>query len=891
MRPANWIYTLPLRFRSLFQRRKLRKELDDELRYHIESKTEEYVATGMNPEEARYAARRAFGNPTVLKEETQDTWGWVRLEQILRDFRNGARSLWRTPRFAVAAILVMGLGIGATTALFAAVRSVLLEPLPFKDSDRLIRLYEQSADDKFSYNQNSGGVFAEWKKQSHGFSDLAIVSDGATYNLSAPGAQLPEKVSGAECSWNLFATLGIPPVVGRVFGEADDQPSAGGTAILSWGLWKRRFRGASSVINQIIYLDSKPYTVIGVMPQWFAYPGPSVHLWTAINHEESPQEMQAVDSHDFLAIGRLKPGASEEQATSELSLIIRRIHDQQPENPFISVAAQSRPLLDDIVGEVKTPLYVLLAATGCVFLIACLNVANLLVARGAARQKEIAVRTALGGSRWRLLCEHLTESFLLAAAGGAVGVIIAVSAIRWFVTMRPDMSRVDTIHLDGWVLGFAAGLVLLCAVFAGLTSAFSIKTGRILPALQEAFAFAQCGQVRVRLRKALLSLEVGVTVVLLITAALLLKSYSRLRAADLGCITRNVLTMHFSLPETKYNQASQRVNFYEELLTRTRSLPGVLGAGLVRAVPGEGYSGDSGFAIAEHPPVPVGEMQFAIERWADPGYFGALGIPFLRGETFAGIRTPAQGRQVIITEAFARKYFPDEDPLGKHLLTIGRQSFRVVGVVGNTRFHVAAHGEAWPMMYFPLYAPIYDGAVPNRVTLAVRSNGNVTSLALPIQKIVQQLDPELAVADILTMDQIISKTTLDARFEATLLLAFAVLSLVLAATGLFGVLSYLATQRTTELGVRIALGAQRSEVLRLMITDGLRPAAVGLILGLGVSVGAARVIRGLLYGAQPLDASVFVAASVLLMVVAAASCVMPALRASRIDPMQALRNE
>ena len=873
-----------MRSRMFFHRRREVQRLDAELAFHLEQQIAEYVAAGISPEEARYAARRSFGNAMLLREQARDTWSWNRLEVFLQNLRISIRTLARAPGFASIAVLVIAIGIGANVALFTVVRSVLMRPLPFKDPERLLRLYEHSSDDKFQYNEVAGGIFSEWKKQSYSFSDLALVLTWPEYNLSGARGQLPERLRAAFCSSNLFPMLGVEPALGRGFTAADDQPSANATVILSWGLWKRRFGGDPAILNQTIHLDAKPYTVIGVMPSWFAYPEQSVQLWTPVYHEQFPERWEQLDSHMFVAIGRLKPGLTAAEATSELSLIVQRLHDEHKDNPFISKAAHTRPLLDDIVGDIKTPLYALLAATGCLLLIACLNVASLLVARGAARRRELAIRTALGGNRWRLLGEHLTESCILSAAGGAVGFLLAYTVIQWFVAARQDMRRVEAIHIDGSILAFAVGLILLCSLFAGVTSAFSINSDRVLPSLQESSRSHSISPGRVRLRKWLLSLEVGLTVVLLIGAGLLLKSYQRLRSSDLGCITRNVLKMNISLPDARYGQPAQRVNFLETLLGRVRSLPGVQAAGLVSLVPGQGYYGDNGFVITEHPPLPMGQSQYAVVCWADPGYFAALGIPLRRGQTFDASQRLDKATKVIVNEAFARMYFPGEDPLGRHLLTLGRKSYEIIGIVGDTRFLVAKPPE--PMMYFPLYKGMENGA-----TLAVRGVRDVTSLALPIQQLVQQLDPELPVSEILRMDQMIGKSTLDASFDALLVLAFAVLSLVLAAVGLFGVLSYMIAQRTGEIGIRMALGAQRESVLRLVLLDGLRPAFFGLAFGIAGSMATAQLIRSMLYGTRPIDPAVFLTVIAILLSVAAAACLIPAWRASRLDPMQALRSE
>jgi putative ABC transport system permease protein len=488
-----------------------------------------------------------------------------------------------------------------------------------------------------------------------------------------------------------------------------------------------------------------------------------------------------------------------------------------------------------------------------------------------------------------LLAAHLTETLLLSAAGAAGGLLLAYAMIKWFVAARPDVSRVEAIHMDGVVVAFVAVLIFACALFAGVASSISVSGEQVLVSLQESSRSHSAGGAPVRLRKWLLALEVSLTVVLLVGAGLLLKSYARLRFVNLGCLTDGVLSMRFSLPEAKYHQAVQRTSFYDELLERVRALPGVQGAGLVRSVPGGGYPGDSGFAIAEHPPLPAGQVQYCIVQWADPGYFAALGIPLVRGQVFDEKQRAGKPREVIIDESFVRKYLPGEDPIGKHLVSIGHQTFAIIGVVGDTRSELAQ--PPLPVMYFPICAPLYGGDVQNYATLAVRSSRDVLKLSLPIQRVFSQLDPDLAVADILTMDQLIGKTTLDASFDTTLLLVFAGLSLALAAGGLFGVLSYIVAQRTHEIAIRMALGAQKGDVLRMVVHQGMLPALIGMGMGIIGALGVARLLSSLLYGVQPDDPLTFALVLVLLAGVALMATYIPARRATKVDPMVALRYE
>lgn len=882
-----WARRFWFRLQGLFRRKRSSQELDDEIQFHLEQQIAENAAAGMSPEEARHAAIRTFGNPTFLKEETRDTWGWVWLEQIVQDLRYAFRRLLKDRSFSMVAVLVLGLGIGANTTLFTVVRSVLLKPLPFENPDQLMMLYEQSADHKHPYNVVAGGMFQEWQKQSRSFKEMAILG-GSGYNLSGANGVLPEKVEGGKCSWNLFSTLGVRPAYGRAFSPEDDSANANATVILTWKLWKRRFGGDPAIIGKGILLDGEAYMVIGILPPWFSYPDPETQVWTPIRRETRPAAMDSLNNHQFSVIARLKEDHTLAQGFTDVDTIEKRIRSAHPDLiETIGSGASIRPLLDEVVDEYKAPLYVLLAATVCFLLIACLNVANLLVARSAARRREFAIRAALGGSRQRLLREQVFESVVLSMAGGMLGIALAKFSLQWLIGMRHDIPRAETIHIDLPVVLFAMAIGLLSGIAAGLLPAFSATGARILQSLQESSRSLGGGQSRARLRKVLLSFEVGFTMMLLIAAGLLLKSYERLRSSDLGCSIENILTMRVDLPKPKYLD-QQRAAFFRQIIDSVSSLPGVQKAGMVSVVPGHGYGGDDSFVISEHPPLPPGRDLLAIKSFADPGYFAAMQIPFVRGRGFNNRERVDQATSVIISNLFAKTFFPNEDPIGKHLrvkLTDPEIiSCEIVGVVGDTRWEISRPVE--PIMYFPLYSGVFG-----RATIVVRSARDPSGLALPIQKLIAQMDADLPVSDVLTMEQLVNGSTINASFTASLVLAFAVLSLLLAAVGLYGVLSYLVTQRKSEIGVRVALGAGRSDVLKLMLIDGLRPAAIGLIAGLGFGAFFAGLIRSVLYGVQPLDETVFLAATILLGLVTGAACIVPAWRASRIDPIVALRYE
>lgn len=892
MRLEHWLYTIPLRVRSLFRRNRLNAELDEELRNHIDQQIEFNLSRGLGAEEARLTALRAFGNPLLLRDTTRATWSWSGMEQCARDLRIGVRTLTRSPGFAIMAIVIMAIGIGANVAIFTVIRSVLLKPLPYRDSARLVSLFEHQThpiDPGYSnYLPVSAGSFAEWEKATQGVAQMAIVSTWHQYNVSAEGGKLPEKVDAAWCSGNFFSVLGIAPALGRLFTENDDRRGAAAVVVLSSSFWRRRYNADPGIVGKTIWLDARPFTVIGVTPSWFVYEGKyggaTDQLWTTANREAPPAFMRSFEDRGFVAVARLLPGQKLSRLVVQVSAVQRQIKIDHPE-PAVSDGAQGRTMLDDTVQDYKTPLYVLLAATGCVLLIACLNVASLLVARAAARSKEVAIRTALGGGRLRLIRERLTESLILSAAGGGIGLSLAWVALRWLVSARLDMNRVESIHMDGVVALFTLSAIGFCALVSGMLSILSINSRQILASLQESSRAHSGGRARAGLRKTLLVLEVGLTVVLLVGAGLLAKSYQRLRSADLGVPTDTVLTMHISLPGARYKKPEQSAAFFEQLIARVRALPGVKAAGLVSTAPGEGWGGNRMMSVVEHPPLPKGEGFDILARGADPGYFAAVQIPLLSGRTFSRDERLERARVVILSRSAAQAMFPGEDPIGKHLHddSDGGVS-QVIGVVGDTRWYITE--PLHPMLYVPIYGNNYSVA-----TIVVRSPHDVESLATPIQKMIGEMDPDLPVSDVMTIRQATDKSTVDNHFDSILVLAFAVIALVLASAGLYGVLAYLVAQRTGEIGIRIALGAQRDQVLGLMLADGLRPALIGLLLGLIASAATTQFIKAMLYQTQPLDPGIFAAVAGLLTASAALACLVPAWRASRLDPMQALRTE
>ena len=846
----------------------------------------------MSPDEARRRAYVKLGNMENVRESLWQQ-NSLSIEKLWRDLKYAGRGLKRSPGFSLIAIIVMALCIGAATSLFTIVRSVLLRPLPFRDPDHLTMVYEhfRSATDNagsFNYNVVSPADFYDWRSQTHGFEDMAAWR-WWQFNLSGEHAEFPEQITAAAGTWNLFNVLGVQPALGRTFVETDDHPGSN-VAIITWSLFQRRFSGDASLVGRPIHLDGKPVTVIGVLPPAFQYPHADVQVWVPYQAAGTPEIFHHHDFHQSRVIARLRPDVSLANAISQVESIQYNLHLQYPNAP-VAEDVVPRSLADDLARNVKKPLTILTWAVGCMLLIGCLNVANLLVARGAARQKEVAIRNALGAQRFTLIREQLTESLVICFVGGALGVLLSIAATRWLAHAWKDLPTAQTIHIDAVVLAFACGLVFLTALLAGFLPAISSTGKSVFATLQMSSRGASGNVNRSALRKLLLAIEIAVTVVLLIAAGLLVKSFIRLRTADVGCTTGDVLTLNYSLPAQKYDKPEKVNAFNESLLARLRSMPGVRGVALGSMLPGEGYGGDDIFTIPEHPPVASAQdLPDALYRTADPGFFSALQIPLLGGRFFTDQDRLDRANKVIISRQLSRQYFPSENPVGKHLHVParGNKDYEVVGIVADTLYQVGLPVK--PAMYFPVLGGESDMG-DAMLMLAVRTASDPLAISVPVQKQFAALDPELPVADVMTMQQAIGSSLDNASFSATLVLAFAVLSLALASVGLYGVLSYLMNQRMTEIGIRMAMGAQRLQVLRMMLADGLRPALFGVVFGLAGSAVAVRILQSMLYQTKALDPAIYIGVTATLLGVSALACLVPAWRASRLDPTQALRTE
>ncbi|HEV3218141.1 MAG TPA: ABC transporter permease [Candidatus Acidoferrales bacterium] len=880
--------------RNIFKRGSGERELDDELRFDLERRIQANLAAGMTPEEAGMAAKRDFGSVDQTKEECRDARGTRWLEDLWQDARFGLRMLRRNPGFAAVAILTLALGIGANTAVFSVVEAILLRPLPYADPSRLVELfnsYHSSSVANFPKVGLSPGDFADWKGRDTLFSDFAAYSD-PTDLFNMTGLDEPQRVRANYASSNLLPLLGVRPIAGRNFLQEEDKVGGARSVLLSHALWEERFGGDAGAVGRSILLDGVAYNIAGVLPAGFPLERPT-DLWIAIG--QYPDDLASHVHHDFMTIARLKPRASVAQAQQEMDALNRQAEKNFPDT-HKSWSVLVAPLQDPAAGKLGTALWVSLGIAGFVLLIACANFVNLLLARNAARQRETALRAALGAGQARIIRQFITESVLLSAFGGVLGLGFAAEGLSFLKSLAtPDIESVKGAGLHGWVLAFAFGVCMLAGIACGLVPAFRSVKADLNSVLKEANK-GSGGGANQRLQGSLVVAEVALCLVPLISAGLLIQSMRRLLAVDPGFRADHLLTMQVPQPNLPYAEASKMTQEqanqiakresrdFEQLAARIRSLPGVEQAGGVSALP---LTPEIRFAsrfVIEGRPVPdAGVRPVADIRTASLDYFAAMRIPLIQGRWLQETDWPTQN--MLINQTMARKYWPDGDALGKrfNMCSLAPEPcwFTIVGVVGDVSEH-SLDG-----------APTYDvyGSGGWTPYLVIHTISDPASLFATVAAEVHKIDPSLPITEVTTMQDLLAATVAMRRFSMLLLAVFAALALVLAAVGIYGVMSYAVSRRTQEIGIRVALGAQTGDIQRMVIGRGVRLALAGTLLGLSGAFGAARLLVSMLYGVRPADPAVFLGVSGLLIAVALLACWIPARRAMRVDPIIALRYE
>ena len=815
---------------------------------------------------------------------------------LLQDLRYGLRMLMKHPGFTLVAVLTLALGIGANTAIFSVVNAIVLRPLPFAEPDRLVQVWETMPGNDRRWV--APGNFIDWRNQAQAFEQIAGYANA---NLNLTGEGEPERLTGAAVTDNLFSTLGVKAAKGRTFLPEDVLREDGRVAVLSDGLWQRRFGADPNIVGKNLLLDDKSYTVIGVMPEGFGFPA-QAEIWVLGTRGSAvPPSLTAQfpksdltterDIHIYSAVARLKPNATLEQAQSEMSAIASRLAQAYPETNG-GLGVNVIRLHQQIVGGVQSLLFILLGAVAFVLLIACTNVANLLLAHATERERELAIRLALGAGRFRLIRQMLTESMLLSLTGGAIGLLLAMWGVDLFVGLSPgDIPRLSEIGVDGRLLGFTLLISLVTGVGFGLLPA--LQATRLDPqhALKEGGTKATEGRRRRRARNLLVVSEIALAQVLLIGAGLLIVSFMRLQAVDPGFNPSNLLTARMSLSVTKYSDQNKKIAFYNQVLERLQAIPGVRSAGLVMNLPLSGSNMNRGFLVEGRPEAKPDENVSVDYQVTSPGYFSTMEIPIIKGRAFTELDTEGRPRVAIINEIMARKYFPGEDPIGKRIAfgeANKEESWRtIVGVAGNVR-HASINEQPFPGAYTP-YAQ--DRESWSRIALVLRANGNPESLAAAVRKEISAIDPQQPVSNIQTMEQLMAASIKRPRFIMLLLGLLASIALALSVVGIYGLISYSITERTHEIGVRMALGAQAGDVLRMVVGQGLKLILVGLTIGVAGAFALTRLMSSLLFGVSTVDPVTFLGVSALLAMAALLACYIPARRATRVDPMVALRYE
>ena len=886
-----WMTNSFRRLSLLVRREKFRDELDEEMMFHRAQAAKDLEGDGMTPKAARLAAMRQFGNATKMKEHSHEEIGF-RFETVVQDLRYAIRQLWMNPGFTVVITLTLALSIGANSAIFSVIDAVLLKSLPYPEADRLMRLFlSNSSYPEFPLNPWD---FHDFRERNRSFESLAAYTRA---DMQLSGSGNPVRLNAFGVTAGYFHTLGLKPRLGQEFDAKAEITGNGKQVILSDRLWRSNFAADPGVVGRKITINMQPYTVVAVMPPGTEHPGNNYHavafgngvdLWWSFTFDGSRTDR---GSHFIEGIGRLKPGVTAEQAKAEMNAIMTQLGRENEDDQGWQVLVI--PLYEEIVGANRRMLVVLLGAVGMVLLIACANAANLLLARAAARQREVAVRLALGAPRGRLIRQMLTESLLISLLGGTLGALLAIEGVKALVSLLPaGFPRASEIHVNALVFAFTLLISVVTGVVFGLAPA--LQASRIDPrqGLHEGGRSATGGARQQRLRGVLVIAEVSLACVLLIGAGLMLRSFLNLVHLNPGFQREQVLTATISLPKATYGTAEKNNAFFKQLDSRLAGLPGVQNAGTGTDLPWTGYDDNAGFAIEGKQPPPHEEFH-ARYHAAMPGYFRALGIPLIRGRFFTSGDSKDTRRVLIVNQAQASRYWPGEDALGKRMSFgnphVERDWLTIVGIVGDVKDKPGS-ASAEPAFWWPLQQLPFVSMFPE-MSLVVRSNANPQLLTESVREQVKQLDPTLALADVRLMAEIADESVSTPRFALFLVGLFAALAVVLAAIGIYGVISYSVSQRIPEFGLRLALGAQPRGLMRLVLVQAGRLAAAGTMLGLIAALALARVLQSQIYDVSAADPLTFTAVGVMVLGVALLACYLPARRATKANPMVALRAE
>jgi putative ABC transport system permease protein len=884
-----------MRVLGTFSGQRRESDLAEELEAHIQLMAEEHIRRGLPPEEAHRRARLRFGSIESTKESYRDQRGLRGFDALAQDLRYACRAIQKNPGFAIIVIVVLAIGIGANTTLFSIINAVLLRPLPYPESERLVWVGETRADLPFS-SANPGAVsyqnFIDWRREQTVFESIgAYQSTGGSPGAFQIGGE-PVRLEIQRMSADVFVALKVTPVMGRAFNKDEDRTGAAGAVVLSYQTWQGRF-GGMPVIGQAVNMNGIPRTIVGVMPSGFNFPYKEVEAWLPLGTLPMPPRAAHVGhGGEYLgAIARLRPGVTAEQARDEMTAIMTRLEQAYPDANK-GWKARVEPLMSVVVGDVGRALWILFGAVGLVLLIACSNVANILLARASVRQLEMSVRAALGASRGRIVQQLLLEGLVLSFIGTALGLLLARAGLAVFLALAANaIPRATEIHLDVSVVAFATGLAVLTGIIFGLAPAWMTSGNALHESLQTASGRGGTGE-RGRMRQGLIVAEVALTILLLTGAGLLLRSFQRLQSVNQGFNTEHVLTFDVTLPGVKYRTPQLQSGFFDSLIERLRMLPGVEEVGITSRLPLKYKAGDVipdiAYSVEGHEKRPGSPPDVMEALTASPGYFRAMGIPLLRGRLFTDQDGPNADNVVIVDDEFVRRHWPDEDPVGRRIrLEVARgQSLTVVGVVARVKLRSLGEQGGFVRAYLPArQRPDIQAAV------VLKGRLTPAALAASIREQVRSLDPAQPIHNLRTIKEIRDSSLAPERLNLSVLGVFALVALSLSVVGLYGVLAYSVARRRREIGVRTALGAQPRDVLRLVVGEGMRLTSLGVLLGLFGAFWLTRWLSSLLFEIQPLDPVTFSAVSLLLLAVALIACWIPARRAVKIDPTQALREQ